>query len=99
MISITAVIRARKGHEATVSKALLDVAENAHANEAGTVAYFVSQDNTDPCVFTTYERYVDMAAVDAHNNSAAVARFFGVAKSILDGDVILKTCTEISAKV
>ena len=47
---------------------------------------------------TTYERFVDSAAMDTHNKSDVVARFFGVAKPILDGDVILKTCTEISVK-
>jgi len=98
MISITAVIRVRKGHEETMSKALLDVADNVARNETRTVGFFVSQDNEDPCVFTTYERFVDKSAMDAHNNSETVARFFGIAKPILDGDVILKTCTEISAK-
>jgi hypothetical protein len=36
--------------------------------------------------------------MDAHNDSRVVARFFGIAKPILDGDVILVTSTEISAK-
>jgi hypothetical protein len=31
-------------------------------------------------------------------NSRVVARFFGIAKPILDGDVVLVTGTEISAK-
>jgi len=50
------------------------------------------------CVFTTYERFVDRAAMDAHNNSDVVARFFGIAKPILDGDVVLVTAAELSAK-
>ena len=45
-----------------------------------------------------YERFRDQAAMDAHNDSAVVARFFGIAKPILDGDVILVTSTELSAK-
>jgi quinol monooxygenase YgiN len=98
MITITAIIRVRKGHEQTMSKALLEVADHVRKNEAGTVGFFVSQDNEDPCVFTTYERFVDSSAMDTHNNSEVVARFFGIAKPILDGDAILKTCTEISAK-
>ena len=98
MITITAVIRVRKGDEETMSKALLEVADHVRENEVGTVGFFVSQDNEDPCVFTTYERFVDSSAMDTHNNSDVVARFFGIAKPILDGDVILKTCTEISAK-
>jgi quinol monooxygenase YgiN len=98
MITITAVIRVRKGYEQTMVKALIEVADNVRRNEADTVGFFVSQDNEDPCVFTTYERFVDSSAMDAHNNSDVVARFFDVAKPILEGDVILKTCTEISAK-
>ncbi len=53
---------------------------------------------SDPRVFTTYERYIDQAAMDRHNNSEAVARFFGIAKPILDGEVRLVTGTEISTQ-
>jgi len=98
MLTITAVIRAKKGHEDTMRGALLDVAENVRVNEPNTIGFFISQDAADPCVFTTYERFADQAAMDAHNNSAVVARFFGIAKPILDGDVVLVTGTEVSAK-
>ena len=98
MLTITAVIRAKKGHEDTMRRALLEVAENVRSNEPNTIGFFVSQDQTSPGVFTTYERFVDQAAMDAHNNSQVVARFFGIAKPILDGDVVLVTGTEISAK-
>jgi quinol monooxygenase YgiN len=56
------------------------------------------QDSNDPCVFTTYERFADQAAMDRHNNSDVVARFFGIAKPILDGDVTLVTSSELFAK-
>jgi quinol monooxygenase YgiN len=59
MLTITAVIRARQGHEVTMRDALLEVAQNVRANEPETVDFFVSQDNSDPCVFTTYERFTD----------------------------------------
>jgi quinol monooxygenase YgiN len=98
MLTITAVIRVKKGHEATMRRALLEVADNVRINEPNTIGFFVSQDQDDPGVFTTYERFVDQAAMDAHNNSEVVARFFGIAKPILDGDVILVTSSEISAK-
>jgi len=98
MLTITAVIRAKKGHEDTMRRALLEVAENVRSNEPNTIGFFVSQDQANPGVFTTYERFVDQAAMDAHNNSQVVARFFGIAKPILDGDVVLVTGTEISAK-
>lgn len=98
MKTITAVIRTKKGHEDTMRQGLLDVAANVEANEPNTKGFFICQDDKDACVFTTYERFTDQAAMDAHNNSATVAAFFEIAKPILDGDVILHTCDEISAK-
>ena len=98
MLTITAIIRAKPGHEDTMREGLLEVAENVRNNEPDTLGFFISQDPGDPCVFTTYERFTDRAAMDLHNNSDAVARFFGIAKPILDGEVTLVTCEEISAK-
>ncbi|WP_289150834.1 putative quinol monooxygenase [uncultured Salipiger sp.] len=98
MITITAVIRARSGEEQTMRSALLDVADNVQKNEPGTFGFFVSQDPEDPCLFTTYERFADRAAMDSHNGSATVARFFEIAKPILAGEVTLVTAEEISAK-
>src|SRR5258708_11358923 len=79
MLTITAVIRAKKGHEDTMRRALLEVAENVRVNEPNTIGFFVSQDQANACVFTTYERFADQAPMDAHNNSETVARFFGIA--------------------
>jgi len=98
MITITAILRARKGAEETMRQALLDVAAHVAKNEPDTVDFFISQARDDPAVFTTYERFTDEAAMDRHNGSAAVAAFFKVAAPILDGDVILHTCREASAK-
>jgi quinol monooxygenase YgiN len=98
MQTITAIIRTKKGHEATMRQALLKVAENVKLNEPDTVGFFISQDATDPSVFATYERFTDKSAMDRHNGSETVARFFDVAKPILDGAVTLITANEISAK-
>lgn len=97
MITITAVIKAKRGHEITMRDALIAVAENVAANEPDTIGFFISQSEEDPCVFTTYERFVDKAAMDRHNSSAVVATFFGIAKPILDGEVTLVTSKEVSA--
>ena len=99
MITITAVIRAKQGSEAVVRQALLDVVAHVRANEPGTVGYFISQDPNDPCVFTTYERYVDEAAAERHNASEAVARFFEIAKPILAGSATVVTGREIASKI
>lgn len=97
MITITAVIKAKSGHEVTMRDALMAVAENVAANEPDTIGFFISQSEEDPCVFTTYERFSDKAAMDRHNSSAVVATFFGIAKPILDGEVTLVTSKEVSA--
>ena len=97
MITITAVIRAKAGHEATLRDALVAVAAHVAANEPETIGFFISQSETEPALFTTYERFADKAAMDRHNGSAAVATFFGIAKPILNGEVILVTSQEVSA--
>lgn len=98
MKTITAIIRVKKGSEETVRAALLDVAANVAANEPETQGFFICQDHQDPCVFTTYERFTDQKAMDAHNQSAAVDTFFGIAKPLLDGEVVLQIGDEISVK-
>ena len=98
MKTITAIIRCRPGTEETMKQGLLAVAANVRATEPDTHGFYICQDDKDPCVFTTYERFADQAAMDAHNGSPAVAAFFGIARPILDGDVTLLTCNEISAK-
>ena len=98
MLTITAIIRTKQGCDRAMRDALLEVAANVRANEPDTIDFFVSQDMKDPCVFTTYERFTDQAALDRHNNSDVVARFFGIAKPILDGDITLVTSSELFAK-
>ena len=98
MLTITAIIKVKIGYEGTMRQALLDVAENVRMSEPGTLGFYISQDQKDPRVFTTYERFVDQSAMDKHNGSDATARFFTIAKPILDGDVVLVTATEISKK-
>lgn len=98
MLTITAIIKTKDGYADTMRQALLQVAENVEKNEPNTLGFFISEDPEAPGTFTTYERFTDQAAMDAHNNSDVVARFFGIAQPILDGDVTLLTCEEISSK-
>ena len=57
MITITAIIRSKIGHEETMKMALLEVAQHVNENEPDTVNFYISQDINNPCVFTTYERF------------------------------------------
>ncbi|MBL4696467.1 MAG: antibiotic biosynthesis monooxygenase [Rhizobiaceae bacterium] len=98
MLTITAIIKTKEGYEDTMRQALLEVADNVKKNEPETHGFFISEDTGKLGTFTTYERFTDQAAMDTHNNSEVVARFFGIAKPIIDGEVILLTCNELSAK-
>lgn len=98
MLTITAVIRAKPGQHEAMKDALLAVASHVQSHEPETLGFFIAQDATDPCVFTTYERFADQAAMDRHNQSDTVARFFAIAKPIIDGDVTLVTAREVFAK-
>jgi quinol monooxygenase YgiN len=99
MLTITAIIRARPGHEQTVEQALRAVIAAVKAEEPGTVAYFVSQDRDDPALFMTFERFVDEAAMARHNESPAVAAFVAATQHSLAGPVVLHSCHELDAKL
>lgn len=98
MLTITAIIRTKPGHADEMRNALLDVAAHVRANEPDTVGFFIAEDAAQPGAFTTYERFTDQAAMDRHNGSEVVARFFGIAQPLLNGEVTLLTCNELSAK-
>jgi quinol monooxygenase YgiN len=96
MISITAILRARTGREEALREALLAVADHVARHEPATLGFFLSQDLTDPAVFTTYERFVDAEAMALHNHSPAVSAFFAKVPELLDGEVVLHECIEFS---
>lgn len=98
MIALTAILRVKEGHEEEVKTALLKVVEHVRQNEPETIAYFAGQDAKDPQAFNTYERYADMAALERHNNSAAVAEFFSLAQPLLDGEPTVVISREIAVK-
>ncbi len=98
MLTITAIIRARPQAQDLVRNALLSVVEAVRETEPQTVGYYVAQSADDPCVFTTFERFVDAAAMERHYASAAVARFVRDTGSYLDGDVVVHVCKEIASR-
>jgi quinol monooxygenase YgiN len=98
MISLTAIIRTKKGTEAAMKRALLDVLEYVREHEPDTKGFFVSQSIDDPCVFTTYERFTDRKAMDLHNSSEKHDKFFEIATPLLDGKAVIQICEEIAVK-
>jgi quinol monooxygenase YgiN len=98
MISISAILRVKPGHEAKMRDALIEMIESVKRDEPGTVGYFISQSIDEPQVFTTYERFIDRTAMDRHNNSAAVAKVIKIADSILADKIVLYSCHELATK-
>ncbi|WP_147113550.1 putative quinol monooxygenase [Tateyamaria sp. syn59] len=96
MITITAIIQSKPGQETALQDALLEVAAYVAAHEPGTLGFHVAQSLEDTAIFTTYERFVDEAAKDTHNGSEAVAQFFAKAPGLIEGDVVLHTCREVT---
>lgn len=98
MLSLTALIRAKPGHEGLIEAELAKVAAHVAAHEPGTAGYHVSRSSQDPTLFLTYERFADQAAMDLHNNSPAVAAFVDATKDAWAGPIEIHAGQELSAK-
>jgi len=95
MHALTAIIRAQKDSEALVYAELLKVGAYAREHEPDTIGFFVAQDLEDPCVFTTYERFIDKTAMERHNNGDGSQGFFAAVNNFLDGEVIVVIAKEV----
>lgn len=98
MFTLTAILRAKQGHQDAVKSALLKVGDFVHAQEPDTASFFVTQSADDPCVFVTHERFTDRAAMDRHNNGAGSQGFFAEAGALLDGPATVVTGPEVFAR-
>jgi quinol monooxygenase YgiN len=98
MFTLTAILRAQKGHEDKVKAALLKVGDYVRAHEPDTASFYVTQSADDPCVFVTHERFADRAAMDRHNDGAGSQGFFAEAGDLLDGPVTVVTGPEVFEK-
>ena len=97
MHTLTAILRAKPGHEDAVLAALLKVGAFVRENEPDTRGFFVAQDPEDPARFTTYERFTDRAAMDRHNAGEGSKGFYAEAGHLLDGPVTVVTALEVFA--
>lgn len=100
MRTLTAILACSRENAAAVEAALLEVVAYVRANEPETLGYHVARGAAEDgsAVFTTYERFADAAAMERHNASEAVARFFAVAGPLLSGPATVVTAREIAVK-
>ena len=94
MQTLTAIIRAKEGAEAAVLEALQVVGAFAKEHEPDTIGFHVTQDLADPCLFTTFERFTDAAAMETHNNGSGSKGFFTATEGLLEGEVTVVIAQE-----
>jgi quinol monooxygenase YgiN len=100
MQTLTAILTCSRENAPAVEAALLEVVAHVKANEPETLGYHVARGTAEDgsVVFTTYERFADAAAMERHNGSSAVARFFETAGPLLSGPATVATAEEIAVK-
>jgi quinol monooxygenase YgiN len=98
MHTLTAILRAKSGHEDLVLAALVVCGDWVRANEPDTVSFFVTRSEADPCLFVTHERFADRAAMELHNSGVGSRTFFATAGHLLDGTPTVVTGSEEFAR-
>jgi quinol monooxygenase YgiN len=82
-ITAVATVQALKGSEEAVADALRKAAMNSR-NDEGCIAYEISVDLKDPCIFKIYERWTSEQALRAHIKLEHSQAMFARLKDITD---------------
>lgn len=98
MVTLTAILKVAPENADTIEAAFLEVVSHVSANEPETLGYYVARSTQASGTFTTYERYADNAAMDRHNKSGAVARFFELVAPLLVEPAMIVIAEEIATK-
>lgn len=98
MIALNAILRAKAGQADAMRAALDEMTAYVTRDEPGTVGFYVGQDREDPCMFVTYERFQDEAAMDSHNTSAYRDSWVAKYGDLFDGDIVRYICSECAVK-
>lgn len=98
MIFLNAIFRAKPGKGDAMQAALDEMTTHVTQNEPGTAGFYVCRDDDDPLRFITYERFVDRAALDRHNNSAYRDKWVERYGALFDGELVRYIGRETAAK-
>ncbi|MSO69209.1 MAG: antibiotic biosynthesis monooxygenase [Alphaproteobacteria bacterium] len=98
MIFLNAIFRAKPGKGDALQAALGEMTAHVIQNEPGTAGFYVCRDGEDPSRFITYERFVDRAALEAHNTSAYRDQWVALYGALIDGDLVRYIGHETAAK-
>jgi len=96
MITVIAVMKAKKGTEQEMEQALRDVVKDV-AGEEGTLAYVLNRAKKDPQKFLMYEKYRDKEALNHHGSTPHFAAMFQKIAPLLDGDPSIEIFEELTS--
>jgi quinol monooxygenase YgiN len=68
-IGVVATLTVAEGKNAEFEAVFAELAAAVRANEPGNEFYSLTRSRTNPQIYKVLERYVDQAAVDAHNKT------------------------------
>ncbi len=74
VVHLQPVFVARPGQEASLREALTRLTRQSR-EECGCLEYTLLEDREDPARLSIYERWADVAAIDAHDRTPHVAAF------------------------
>lgn len=100
MVAQTVVMTCSPSDADAVEAALIEVVTHVRAYEPGTTDYRVLRaDGADTgAVFTTVEIFDGPGSMDAHNTSAAVARFFERTEGLLLAPAAVTVSIDVARK-
>jgi len=98
MLTIIAKLKVHAGQEATFERACREMVDHVKTHEHDTLTYLLHRSRRDPRTFVFFERYGNRAALDAHTQSAQMAKLLEAIGPLLDGPPEIETYEEIDGK-
>jgi len=98
MLTVVAKLKVHPGQEAAFEKACREMVDHVKAEERDTLTYVFHRSRRDPRTFLFFERYGARPALDAHTQSAQMAKLLAAIGPLLDGPPEIETFEEIDGK-
>jgi len=93
---VIAKLKAKKGSEQELEKALKDMVAKV-ASEEGTLAYTLHRSMGEGTEFLIYEKYRDQQAFTIHSETAHFKELMGVTAPLLDGPPSVELFEELAS--
>jgi quinol monooxygenase YgiN len=95
MITLMAIIKAKKGSEADLEAGLSALVKKVEAEE-GTLEYILNKSLTDPCTFMVFEVYKDNDALAYHGSTDYFKAAMKGTAEFVDGKPQIEMYSEVT---